>query len=483
MNVQFFALAKRPNSTARPNLSGGSVYDNIQLKGPCSIRKPVIEINMGPTNDPVGFNYCYIPAFERYYFVNDWVNDGPLWIAYLKEDELATFKPAIGASTQYILRSSHSSDGYIIDNLYPAYASRTFSVQRGSAMPYDNLGPQANTYCYVIGIVNDDTAYTPARIGAVTYYAFTPEGMGALMDALMDPGTLTGFNAASDNISEPVFKSLYDPIQYVVSCMFCPITPETRGTPPTTLKVGLWNVTINSGVDYVNLNAIPANILTVTIPKHPQAATRGAYLNQAPYSQYALDFRPFGYIPLPSEKLANYSTLYLWVKFDPVAGVGRLNVCVDAQYSNVIYTQTAMIGVPIQLAQMSRDYIGAAANLVGGIAGVAAGIGMGNIPGAIMSGASAIGNAALGMVPETHTQGANGSLAEIQDSQVSLYVWFTPVVDEDNADRGRPLCKKGTISDYPGYLVIADPDVSINEATQEEMDAIRSYMEQGFFYE
>lgn len=484
MTVTFYSFAKRENGTKRPDAGSGTTNSNVMLKQPTSIMEPVIRVKMYPGADPVGFNYCYIPDFERYYWVADWVSEpGYIWVAQLVEDVLATWKPAIGSSTQYILRSSHSSDGYIVDMMYPTFASRTLSVHRGTRLPYDNLGPQPNTYCYVVGIVNDDNAYTPARIGAVTYYAFTPEGMTALMQALMDPGTLTGFNAATDNISDPVFKSLYDPIQYIVSCMFCPITPLTRGTPPSTLKVGLWNVTLSSGVDYVNLNGIPANTLSVTIPKHPQAATRGAYLNQAPFSQYALDFRPFGYIPIPAEKLANYSTLYLWVQFDPVAGIGRLKVCVDNQYSDVIYTQTAMIGVPIQLAQMSRDYIGAASNLIGGIGGVAAGLGMGNVPGAIMSGVSAIGNAALGMVPETHTQGANGSFAEIQDSRVSLYVWFTPIVDEDNEDRGRPLCKKGVISSYPGFLMIAEPDIAINEATADEMARIKSYMTNGFFYD
>lgn len=484
MTVTFYSFAKRENGTKRPEAGSGTTNSNVMLKQPTSIMEPVIRIKMYPGADPVGFNYCYIPEFERYYWVADWVSEpGFIWTAQLVEDVLATWKTAIGSSTQYILRSSHSSDGYIVDMMYPTFASRTFSIHRGTRLPYDNLGPTSNTYCYVVGIVNDDNTHASSRIGAVTYYAFTPEGMAALMQALMDPGTLTGFNSASDNISDPVFKSLYDPIQYIVSCMFCPITPETWSDVPSPLKVGLWDVNLSSGVDYVKLNALPANTLSVTIPKHPQAATRGEYLNQAPFSQFALDFRPFGYIPLPAEKLANYSNLYLWVQFDPVAGIGRLKVCVDSQFSDVIYTQTAMIGIPIQLAQMSRDYIGAAANLLGGVTGVAAGIGMGNIPGAIMSGVSAIGNAALGMVPETHTQGANGSFAEIQDSRVSLYVWFTPIVDEDNEDRGRPLCKKGVISSYPGYLIIADPDIAINEATADEMARIKSYMTNGFFYD
>ena len=122
-------------------------------------------------------------------------------------------------------------------------------------------------------------------------------------------------------------------------------------------------------------------------------------------------------------------------------------------------------------------------SVLGAIGGVASGIGMGNVPGAIMSGVSGIGNAAANMLPQTQTQGSNGSFAELILSRVALVGRFTLIVSEDNADRGRPLCVKGTISDYPGFLVVADPDVSILEANRQEQDAIRSYMSNGFFYE
>lgn len=481
--VDFWQMSKRPNSTKRPDLQHPNAGFDCTLKGPCSIMAPVLEVEYGYSqNNPIGNNYCYIAMFDRFYWVTDWTNDGPLWICTLQEDELATWRTAIGSSTQYILRSSHSSDGYIVDELYPMFGSTTMIKNQGSRYPYSQIGPAANEYCYIIGIVNNDNGYAPARIGAVCYYAVTPTCMQDIMGKLMAVNTLTGFDAANDNISDAVFKSMIDPIQYVVSCMFMPIPPSTGGAV-TDMGYGPYALTGLSGCQYVNLNALPATVGTVAVPKHPQASTRGGYLNMAPYAQYAIDFRPFGFIPLDARKIANYSTLYWWVSIDPVTGASRLKLSTDQAYANVVYEQSGQAGVPVQMAQLSRDYMGTAMSVVGGIAGTAMAAGMGNIPGAIMSGVSSIGNVANTLMPQMHTQGSNGAMSELQDATIFLYGWFGLVVDDDNADRGRPLCKKGTISSYPGYLVCADPDVSISQANQTEMDTIREFMSTGFFYE
>lgn len=481
-NVQFFALAKRPNSTARPNLLGGSTYTNVQLKGPCSIRSPEIVIQMASASDPIGFNYCYISSFDRYYFVNDWTNDGYNWIADLVEDELATWKDSIGGSTQYILRSSNSSDGSIIDQMYPATGAVN-TIVNTAASPWDQLMPKSGVGCFVIGIINNDQGYTAARIGATCYYVVTPGAMHSIMNWLMNPGNLFPTLSSQDASTQAFYTSLYDPIQYMVSCMFCPITPA-KGDATTTIGYGPYAHTLGGGSAwYLNIGGVPAKTGSVDIPKHPQAATRGSYLNMSPYSRYQIEIRPFGWIPLDPADLQGYSKLYYWIYFDPVSGNATLQLATNNTRTNMVYEQTALLGVPTNLAQTSRDYLGAGMSVLGAVGGVASGLGTGNVPGAIMSGLSGIGNAAASLVPQTQTQGSNGSFSEIILGRIALVGRFTLIVDEDNADIGRPLCKKAQISTYPGYLVIADPDVSINEATREEMDAVREYMRNGFFYE
>ena len=53
---------------------------------------------------------------------------------------------------------------------------------------------------------------------------------------------------------------------------------------------------------------------------------------------------------------------------------------------------------------------------------------------------------------------------------------------EDPKHRGRPLCQRQKINTLPGYLLIAEPDVEL-PATYEEIDKIKEFMANGFYYE
>ena len=477
MDVYLYAMNKRENATTQPSGSGNHI-DGIVLKEPCSIMEPVLKFAMNAGADPVGYNYMYIPAFERYYWIRDWVAEpGYNWVAHCKEDVLATWAVAIGNSTQYILRSSNASNGDIIDELYPATAGVQTLVETHTGIWDATNGASPNAR-YILGIVNDKAS---ATMGCVSYYVLNANALALFMAKLM--GTVpTGYTDGDGGLTEDMYRAMYNPIQYVVSCIFCPIMPGT-GASVSTIDVGpTLNITgFTGGVHELSTAALPAKTGSITIPKHPQASTRGRYLNMGPYSRYMLEFRPFGWIPLDPASIQGYSSLYYWVQMDPISGQGLLKLSTDSGGYNIVYEQTQLVGVPIQLAQLSRDVLGAATAAVGAIAGAAAGVGMGNIPGAIMSALSGLGNMAQNLMPQVQTAGANGSLSELVYDP-TLVGRFLLIVDEDNEDRGRPYCHKGKISDTGGYLLIADPDISIAEATQAEMEEIKRYMAGGFFY-
>lgn len=485
--VDFWSFSKRPNSTKQPSTTAHNSFD-CTLKGPCSIMAPVFEVNYGNAGtDPIGYNYCYVADFDRYYWVSDWVNDGPIWECRAIEDELATWKTAIGNSSQYILRSSYSSDGNIVDNYYPTKAGQTTNEQATSFWPSN-----PNSGYYVIGIINADQGAD--HVGAVAYYVFTVAELEAFMRKLFDTTSFTGFVNGDSNLSDSVYKSLFDPMQYITSAIWLPFQPHTMreaGLDTGLLKVpyGYWEIDCTGLItprvcDRLDLSKYckTQSLTFATVPKHPQAATRGNYLNLGPFSRYSLFFKPFGMIPIDPVYLQNANALYCTVDLDCITGQAVLNLSTVSSGGTPFYTQTAQVGVPIALAQMSRDYLGAAMSATGGVAGTIMSALTGNIPGAIANAAGAIGSTAAHMLPQLSTTGANGSFVEMSQDTV-LSAVFLPLVDEDNADRGRPLCKVGTISSYPGYLVIADPDVSITEANRTEMDAIRGYMTDGFFYE
>ena len=85
------------------------------LKEETSIISPVINIKKA---DPVRFNYCYIPDFKRYYYINniESVRQG-IWRLYLQVDPLMSFKADILALKVVAEKQSLESNGdeYIDD--------------------------------------------------------------------------------------------------------------------------------------------------------------------------------------------------------------------------------------------------------------------------------------------------------------------------------------------------------------------------------
>ena len=56
------------------------------------------------------------------------------------------------------------------------------------------------------------------------------------------------------------------------------------------------------------------------------------------------------------------------------------------------------------------------------------------------------------------------------------------MVDEDLAHRGRPLCAVRRLDTLPGYQLCTDTDLQL-PCTRTEMDAIRGYLESGYYFE
>ena len=85
------------------------------LKEETSIITPVINIKK---TDPVRYNYCYIPDFKRYYYINniESVRQG-IWRLYLQVDPLMSFKTDILALKVVAVKQSLITNGdeYIDD--------------------------------------------------------------------------------------------------------------------------------------------------------------------------------------------------------------------------------------------------------------------------------------------------------------------------------------------------------------------------------
>jgi hypothetical protein len=467
MQAIFYQFAKRTNSTKRP--SGGQEF-GIDLKAPCNIIDP--EIKIASQSDPTGYNYCYLPTFSRYYWVKNWTYSGGLWVASLTVDTLASYREQIGNSTEYVTRSSAQYDGTISDGLYPASAK----VQSVTTAFQGGFAETISGGFFVIGFI----AKNANSVGAVTYVVMTSGNAKKLSAKLLTDVSYLSID--NTEISDSLTKVLFNPYQYIVSCNYFPfdIAKITAHLPlVSSVDVGWWSIDVPCWILGEDNNKLTKSV-SVSIPKHPQAGSRGGYCNASPYTDYTIFLQPFGVIPLDASKLWGAVTLSIQYMVDLFTGDSILRIFTDS--NQLVHETTAKLGVPIQLSNITFDIPSGSGGLLH--TGIAAAFG--GIQAALSGGSfSDVGNGILNAAQATNadvaSKGATGSTIAF-DSVPYMVARFKILTDDNNTDHGRPLCKRVQISTIPGYIMVDDPDIALT-ATAEEIDSVKSYMKNGFFYE
>lgn len=472
MVVYFFTYSKKKNSTSQPSLTSGTQF-TVNLKDDCSVLNPVLVMTASTTGmpnpfTPAYFNYAYIQKFSRYYFITDVQYVLGHWEFYLTVDVLASFKTAIGNTSAYIERSSNTSDGTITDMLYPANTDVSIS---SPTVSHNWRGVAPSGGAYILGVINNQNSN---HIGAVTYYAMDTAGLNSLFAYLFGNNI---YQAGSiTEIGEDLFKSLFNPFQYIVSCLWLPGYPSSYGSNTGNVIVGYWTTNVTA---YLVSAITEARYVTAEVPNHPQIS-RGSYLNYAPYTKITLYCPPFGSIPIDPYFTRTGRYLYAKTLVDVATGEAVINVTFRANSSavwnnKVCATKSARMGVPIQIAQVLSDYSGSVGSVLNGVSsGSIAGIISGVIGGAVQS-------AIATQTPNVSTSGSNGSFNTFTD-EPALVVEHYKIADEDNADLGRPLMSTRTINTIPGYIKCADGHFS-GACFDTEKDAINRYLVDGFYYE
>lgn len=366
--VTFFKNSKRVNSTKLPAYNVGTFGTTIELKDYTNLFNPSLVLsrelfhdsNNNPVN-PMEWNYCYIPDFNRYYYVRSWSWVLGRWECDLEIDALASFKTSIGNTTAYVLRSASNCDNRIIDTKYTTKSDvKTLTSVRSTIWETNLSSTSVNDGFYVLGIVNNDSG----AIGATSYYAVNARGMRRFMAELY--ASPSWMNITDTSISNDLQKMLINPIQYINTCMWIPysLLNSSSLTQVTTIPVGWWNITINSNDPFYKLTGASLKMTFYTyldILVHPQA-TGNSNLNwvkNSPYSAYQLQFYPFGVFPIDSAKLMGYNRLNCRIDLDLVTGDGTLTVTrgIDNQdYSgDILYSVSSQVGIPISMSQMSVD--------------------------------------------------------------------------------------------------------------------------------
>lgn len=516
MQVNLYSgFSKRINSTKLPNTT--ATVKNGTLRNPCSVTSPEIEFKTMGQTCPANFCYAYIPSFQRYYFITDWVAEGALWVCRMNEDCLASWRTEIGNTTAYIERSASQYDGKVIDNLYPCDVDYTL-VKTDLACAWNGVAPSGG--CFVVGIICNASTYYNSSLagGSVTYYVLTPANLRSLIHYLYS-GTFLEDNGFPVNqtllqqLSNEVAKAFVNPSQYIVSCMWFPFPVASFGSgQDRDIQVGYYDLGQNHGVGkYVDSVVFTSTVTSsLPIPDHPSAQTRGEYLNYTPYSNHTVIVQPFGSFNIDTAFLKYGKYLYCPVSVDPITGKAIMRVHVrgtpspDSLLSPVMCELSSMIGVPIQLSQVTSDFLGASTDLIKGGAIIANGlsrtptssetgivpygsvkppIGFGSGDMALMLALPSIGSAIKDIAGSVQSVGVNGSyLLTSPTLSPCITSIFKNPVKENNSECGRPLCDTKVINTLSGFIKCGE--VTVNYPCYDaEKVTIHNHLVGGFFWE
>lgn len=492
MEIIFYYHRKKVNSTALP-IQG--TFKNCSIKDVSSLINPYIEIAENLSVAPP-WNYCYIPAYNRYYWIIEWTWERGFWSAELSVDVLASYRETIFNSTLYVVRSASNYDGNIIDKIYPTKIDNEL-IRVPLAQPWSvDVIPTNGTF--VIGVIAPGGGY----FGSMNYYAMSQSGYAKLCDYLSSQAVTTeeGFN--EDDCSLALQKALVDPFQYIKSCKWIPLAyndTNFKGVHRTSIPIYQWSVDVGACTQLVKCyGSVEFN---VDMRRHPQTNERGMFVNYEPYTNINMFLPPFGTFPLDTTYTGiNRSGFQVSMLVDYITGGGAYYVQVldpENRQCGIIANGYGQVAVDMQLSQVNTSMMGLAFTKAGvGVDELVSGLSLGqmtptdtigenpisNVGGIIRNaGMQSIGNAVQARFSKAVTSGTQGGFSSYAHVPYIDYQFFT-LVDDDITEEGRPLMKNVRLGNLSGYCICKNGDVAIG-GTAQEQNAIKTYLESGVYIE
>lgn len=482
-----YTFSKRVNSTKRP--SSGSSY-SCTANAPLDVLAPRLRFNLagGAAANPSAYNYCQVSEFGRYYWIDRWIWEDGLWTAVCSVDPLASWRTQILGSTKYILRAAADSGGTAIvnndyiDNRYPAQ-SKPDVVEYTKTSPWTGLTDASNG-SFVVGIVGK---------GSTRYYKASVAEMETFLSIILDDAFYSRvLNVLGLDTLYPEAKIAINPLQYISAIRYYPFS-ITGDFPLAATPFG--PVTLSStSPDNVHLHPLPTlgNItgsLIWTQPMvpaqlHPDAGTRGWWLNNAPWSNYHLFFPPWGIIPLDPGIMCTTQSITAQWGVDVKTGGAALDIYgfTSAQGRVHLCRSMAQLGIDFPVANIQTPGYGLVSFMATAL-GAAGSVAGGSDPYLATAGgiAHAVGDAIAGQIPRLSMISSVGSTVALYGTPALQAVYYRPA-PEDRVENGRPIMAYDTVSNYSGYIEVSDGEISA-PAYPEELNSIASYMTGGVFIE
>lgn len=473
MKVRFYSFSKRKNSTIQP--SSSYTEKSVVLKDNTSVHDPVLQMSGGIN---VSWNYAYIPTFDRYYFVKDYVSvANGITEYYLTEDVMASNKTAIGATKARIVYSTSYPEIMIPDTRIGILNSRVMNVSKSGSI-LDVTG------CYILTIFDGINA----SIGMGCTYMLKQSALRSIAKWFSDQFQDLASQFFNGTAMDGVFSLIWVPFAY----------NSTAGTHPSEIWIGNHGMS-NDGY------TVPTDVRLLTGP-YSTSSTVSLDCNMRytdfrkcePYTTGNLFLPGIGVVDVNMADFVNSTKIYVdYVKeyttgdiFYTISNGSGLTTPYVASY-------TANLAAQCPLGQINTNANGAvgALSTIGG--GLAAGVGamaMGSPMGAVAAASTIMAGASALALSQNKRQvsisgnvgGRGWELLPGLDAGCIVHTEFSVDTEDpagaDYADlRGRPVCKTDLIGNYSGYIQCEGASV-IMAGSELERDEINAMLNSGFYY-
>lgn len=463
ISANFYTFQKRKNSTLRP--TGDGTAFNITIKYPCSVEAPRIELH---ANGLFNFNYCYIPYWSRYYFVESHTSIAAgVYELALSVDVAATYKQEITGQRVYAIYASADYDARLNDPRIAAIADNIYKPAEAAIDVF--TGSNVYDYAMVIssnGVFNGLDLYSGSGV------------LRAYMQAISEPSSL-----------EQIINSIggADPFKAVTDAWRSPLSPSECYRATEGHSQSLWGFTVSgTRITDARLSQKAAQ-LAIDHSRETNDFRDG-------WTKYIL-YMPFGGVCEIDNDIMQAGE-YIDIRYtgDPVSGMLAFNAFVHIANSAVDYPVAEWgvqlkTGIPIFTTQ-SRDFL-AAFNAAQGVASIA----MAGAKGGLMAaGVDALTQAAtqyfdgMTMPPTYHTGQFAGSEAPFWSLTGNRYFRYYEIRYEsknppsiNNAIAGRP-CQQPIYIGNAGFVQTSKASVAIS-GTDEERAALNNMLDGGLYYE
>lgn len=457
MEIKLYNFSKKENSTAVPSSDGTTV--NVRLKQDCSVTDPVLILD--GFNNAFNFNYAYIAAWSRYYFLSRVVyisND--LMELTLHVDTMASYRSQIRSYTGFIALSASEIDNRIADSRYLVKSTVVHHESANSdTMQYWNTNGT-----YVIRTVGKGT---DSAFGIGTY-AITALQLNDVLSFLFDEDNF------KDQLSDAVTKTFFNPFQYIVSIQWFPfVSSAFGGTTVNRIPLGWWNADVDRAV-VVTTKSINSR-LDIVRP----AGTFGDFRDySSKYTQLKVYLPCVGVVDLCP--LEFYDDSYALYYIDTLTGSTVVRLFNSAGEN--ISSFNAQLSAEVQIGQMGT-IVNTTLSTAGNVAGAIGSFMTGNVGSGIKSSIAAAQSATEIMQPTPSMLGQAGTASAItilpfSATEITQYATTVP----DTITQGGMCMKRGTVSAHSGYCQMQDASISL-PAFESEIVTVNGMLNSGFYIE